>query len=126
MAEQYDWRYENSINFTKQYIDCSGHVEHKYVPWRTNSALSNFADTVLHANEMNINHQLDSRMQYDYLFHSIRKRKRFFKKAKQETHPDFELISSIYKYNAAKTKEALSILTPEQLNILRQKQEKGG
>lgn len=78
--DNYDWRFENSIQLTKEYLETEGYMEHKYVPWRTNYILSNHLDTVLFANEMNINPFLDDKMQYDFLFHSIKSKKRYFKK----------------------------------------------
>ena len=123
---QYDWRYENSINWDKNYLETEGLIEHKYVPWRTNSSLSNFPDTILLANEMNMAAHLDARLQYDFLFHSVRKRKRFFKKERVNKSPEHSLVQSVYKYNDQRTKEALRVLTNEQLEIIRKKQEKGG
>ena len=66
--DNYDWRFENSIMSNKQYQDTDGVIEHKYSCWRTNTVLSNFVDTIMQANEMNINPTLDERLQYDFLF----------------------------------------------------------
>ncbi|CAB4130957.1 clamp loader small subunit [uncultured Caudovirales phage] len=122
----YDWRYENSINSTKEYQDPDGN-EHKYSAWRTNSSLSYFPDTVLYANDMNMLHHLDDKPQYDYLFFSIRQKKRFFKRdKKQDKDSNFALVQDHYKYNNARAREALQILTETQLDIIRQKEEKGG
>lgn len=121
----YDFRYENSINYTKKYIDTDNN-EHKYVSWRTNSILSNYVDTILYSNEMNINHHLDNKLQYDYLFYSIPKKKRFFKKDKPLNYDDFLLVQNYYKYNNVRTKEILSILTKDQLEMIRKRLEKGG
>jgi hypothetical protein len=123
----YDWRFENSINFTKEYYETEGHVEHKYAPWRTNSSLSYFPDTVLHANEMNMASFIDNKLQYDYLFLSIRKKKRFFKRDKKQQSDDtFSLVQDRYKYNNARTREALQLLTDEQIHAIQKEQEKGG
>lgn len=129
---QYDFRYENSIN-VKEYIDLDGPLEHKYSQWRTNSIFSNYNDTVSSANEMNRAYHLSDRLHYDFMFFDIRKGKRWSKgltkeekaqiKKEQELHA---LIQDYYKYNNARTREALRILTPEQIKMIRQKQEKGG
>jgi Bacteriophage clamp loader A subunit len=122
----YDWRYENSINFTKDYQDPDNN-EYKYSAWRTNSSLSYFPDTVLYANEMNMLHHLDDKLQYDYLFFSIRQKKRFFKKDKKhEKDHNHDLVQGHYKYNNERTRESLKLLTDEQLDIIRKKEEKGG
>lgn len=127
---KYDWRYENSIQQTKEYHDPDGLVEHKYSAWRTNGIMSNFIDTVLHANEMNTHYHLDNKLQYDYLFHSVRKKKRFFKRTKAPTTKDseaaFAAVQSFYKYNNERTREALRILTQDQIDCIIKKQEKGG
>ena len=96
------------------------------MPWRTNSSFSNYIDTVLYSNEMNMYPQLDSQLQYDYLFYSIKPKKRFYKRNRTKLDSNFELVSQYYKYDSDKTKEALRILTPDQIEIIKQKQEKGG
>lgn len=124
--QQYDWRYENSINWDKNYLDTEGLVEHKYVPWRTNSSLSNHPDTILAANEMNMAAHLDFKLQYDYLFYAIRKKKRFFKKDRVAKSADFLAVQEYYKYNDKLTKEALRVLTRDQINKIKKSLERGG
>ena len=126
MNNKYDWRYENSISYTKTYSDPSGIVEHKYVPWRTNRYFSNFIDTVLYVNEINMHSHLDNKLQYDYLFHSIRKNRRFFKNQKSDKSENLALVQNYYKYNVQRAKEVLRILTPEQLEYIRNFYSKGG
>lgn len=131
---RYDWRFENSINFGRAPIETKNQ-EFKYNKWRTNGSLSNFLDTVLYSNEMNINYHISDQMHYDYLFYSIRKIKRFNKKKeidkkaeklqKEETE-NLSLIQDYYKYNTAKARAALRVLTKAQLDIIRKKLEKGG
>lgn len=125
-SQPYDWRYENSINHTKKYEEVEGPVEHKYSSWRTNGILSNYPDTIMYANEMNINHILDPKLQYDYLFYAVRSKKRFFKKKKTTKDSNFELVQDYYKYNNERTREALSILSKEQIKMIKQKLERGG
>jgi hypothetical protein len=122
----YDWRWENSILQNKKYLEVDGFVEHKYNPWRTNSTLSNYQDTIAFSNTMNLNYHLDPKLQYDYLYHKVRKEKRWFKKQKAKKNDTFTLVQNYYKYNNVRTKEVLKILTKEQLDIIKQKQEKGG
>lgn len=123
----YDWRFENSIQYTKNYQQTEGILEHKYVPWRTNYVLSNFVDTILYANEMNIHHTLDHKLQYDFLFNSIRPKKRFFKKTTiNSKNKYFDIIQKYYKYNDVRTKEVLSILTEKQIELIIKSLEEGG
>jgi hypothetical protein len=122
----YDWCWENSILQNKKYLEVEGYVEHKYNSWRTNSTLSNYQNTIAFANEMNCNYHLDPKLQYDYLYNKVRKEKRWFKKQKSKKEDTFTLVQNYYKYNNVRTKEAMKILTKEQLDIIKQKQEKGG
>ena len=122
--EPYNWCYENSISQKTPQIDLEDGPEHKYSAFRTNRYFSNFVDTVLYANEMNMAFHLDPDMQYDYLYHSIRKGKRFYKKIKGVKTDDFTVVQNFYKYNAERTREALRLLTPAQVDIIRQEQEK--
>ena len=131
----YDWRYENSITHTKKYESPENNA-HKYSQWRTNSTLSNYDDTIFYANEMNrVN--LPDQLHYDFYFYGVRKRSRFFKqdskeekkrlKIKQDKEEELiSLLSDYYKYNVVRVKEILKILTPEQIECIRKKQEKGG
>lgn len=132
---KYDWRFENSINFGKTKLEVKNQ-EFKYDKWRTNSSLSNFLDTVLHANEMNMNYHITDQMHYDYLFYGVRKKKRFnerkseldkrMKKLQEAENKNISLIQEYYKYNTAKSKAALRVLTETQLDIIRKRLEKGG
>jgi len=125
---KYDWRYENSITNGKRL-----EIDGDYSQWRTNSILSNHKDTILYANEVNCNYGITDNMHYDYLFNSIRKSKRYSKpetkeekKAREKQEELHTLISNYYKYNDVRTKEALKILTAEQIAIIRNKNNKGG
>lgn len=135
MAGQYDWRFENSIN-AGPYLNLDEDKEFKYSQWRTNSSLSNHNDTIMDANMMNMSAIVTDKMHYDYLFHKVKKKRRFGKKQTEEDKrkaaliksemEDIQLIQSIYKYNVMRAREVYKILTKEQLKELRKKQEKGG
>lgn len=126
MNNNYNWCYENSISYTKQYTDPSNNPEHKYVAWRTNRHFSNFIDTVLYTNEINMHSHLDSKLQYDYLFHSIRKNKRFYKSKKADKSETLKLVQNYYKYNVQRAKEAMRILSPEHIEYITNFYSKGG
>lgn len=125
---RYDWRYENSITSGKK-IELDG----DYSQWRTNNILSNYKELILYANEMNCHYVVTDQMHYDYLYNSIRKVKRWSKaetkeekKAREKKEALIDLISTHYKYNAIRAKEALKVLTEAQINEIKKKQEKGG
>ena len=132
----YNWMYENSINSGKVIINLDDRQEFKYEKWRTNVILSNHKDTLFQANEMNINSHLSDKLHYHYLFYSIRKQNRYGKKKtdadkkfEQQLKQEAEIISLIqeyYKYNIVRAKEAYKILNKDQIELIRQKQEKGG
>jgi hypothetical protein len=126
---KYDWRYENSITNGKKPVEIDG----DYSQWRTNNILSNYRQTILYANEMNINYDVPDQMHYDRLYYGIRKQKMYSKpetkeekKAREKQEELHDLISNYYKYNAVRTKEALKVLTAEQIEIIRNKNNKGG
>ena len=120
---KYDWRWENSISTSKKRVEGD---EFPYVPWRTNSYFANFIDTVFYANMMNMYYDLDPSLQYDFMMASVPKKKRFFKRATSINNDDFSLVQDVYKYNVQRTRDALAVLTKEQLATLKNKIEKGG
>jgi hypothetical protein len=64
---------------------------------------------------------LDKKMQYDYLLHSIPKRKRFSKWIKPEENKDIEVIKEVYGYSDARAREVLDLLPMDKLQQLVQK-----
>ena len=98
-----------------------------YTPFVVNRALSNHLDCVLYANEINLHSQLDKDMQYQYLLNTIRPMKRKFQpwqKSKQDENID--CVKEYFGYSNAKAKEALRILTDEQIAEIKIKTDKGG
>ena len=113
--------YVKSIN-TKNHID---HVR-DYNPFLTNRSLSYHLDTVLLANEMNRYPELPAICQYDFLFHSVRKGKRFSSWYKKEDVPNLEMVMEYYNYSESKARAALELLTQDQLRQIKQRMDKGG
>jgi hypothetical protein len=117
----------NAINFDKSELFEDPQAEKDYVPFVVNRALSYFPDTILYANAMNLNQTAAKKWQFDFLKNSIPKRKRFSKWAKKTPHPqDLAAVQSYYKYSAEKALEAMSILSQEQIEYIRQQMGKGG
>jgi hypothetical protein len=84
-------------------------------------------DCVLYVNEMNINNSLDVDMQYQYLLNTIRPMKRKFQPwQKSEVDKDIECVKQYFGYSNEKAKEALRILTDEQVAEIKIKTTKGG
>ena len=121
--------YLNAINVTKKRLLDTADLtwEKKYAPFIINRCLSMFYDTIMHSNEMNGYHFLPKKMQFDYFINSIRERRRFGGKwLSQKKVKDLELLKEYYVYSNSKAKEALSILTNDQLENIKLNLEKGG
>ena len=116
----------NAINMTKQDIMVDDIAEKGYNSFIVNRSLSYFNDTVLYANEMNVNHHIDNRLQFDFFINIVRKKKRFSKFMKPETVSDVEAVKEYYGYSNEKAKSALTLLTSDQINELKKKVYKGG
>jgi len=116
----------NAINFTKQDLIVDDITEKAYVPFVVNRSLSYFQDTVLLANEMNINHIVDHKAQNLFYINTIRKRKRFSKWAKADEPADLEIVKKYYGYSNDRAREALSILSKEEISELKKRMNPGG
>ena len=118
--------YLNSINITKKDVMLDEFDEKKYPTYIVNKCLAPFPDTIFYVNEMNRLCLLDSRLQYDFLLNSIGKRKRFAKWMKVSKIKDLDVIKEYYGYSNEKAKQALDVLTEEQIKIIKTKLTKGG
>jgi hypothetical protein len=120
-----DWL--NSINFSKEnYYSNDSTVIKNYPPYIINKCLSGHIDSILFANEMNMNHQLDKDMQYSFYLNSLRKRKRFSPWLRKDKVQDLECVKQYYRYSNEKALQALKILNKSQLNFIKQRLETGG
>ena len=118
--------YLKAINETKEDVMLTSEDEHKYSSFIVNRGLSFFMDTIFQANEVNQNFQLDSRLQFDYLLNNIRKKKRYSKWLKPEKLEKVELVKEYYGFSNEKAKDALRILSEDQLAYIKDKLDKGG
>lgn len=101
--------------------------EGDYVPFVVNKALSFHRDCVLFANEMNSIPNTDKLLQYHYLLNRIRGYRRPFQKwQKLDKSSDLDAVKQYYKYSNEKAKEALMILSAEQIDDIKEKLNKGG
>ena len=120
------FEFVTDITHNKSNIMVDDIAEKAYQPFMVNRSLSYFHDCVLMANEMNINHHLDKRLQFDFLINIIRKKKRFSKWAKAQKSDDIEVIQEYYGYSNEKACQALTLLTKSQIEELKKKVNKGG
>jgi hypothetical protein len=98
-----------------------------YAPFIVNRSLSYHMDCVLYANEMNLHPGTDKDMQYQYFLNSIRPMKRGFQPwQKSKTDENIECVKTYFGYSNAKAKEALRILSDEQIAVIKIKTDTGG
>ena len=120
-----DWL--NSINFTKEnLIEEDSSLIKDYPPYIVNRCLSGHLDTVMFANEMNKFPNLDKDLQYHFFLNTLRKKKRFSPWLRKDKVTDLEIIKQYYGYSNEKALNALKILTPDQINFIKQRLDIGG
>jgi hypothetical protein len=120
-----DWL--NSINQTKKNImDEDPSSEKEYAPYIINHCFSGHIDGLMYANEMNKYHFLPKKMQYDFFINILRTKKRFSPWLRKDTIKDLDYVKRYYGYSNEKAKQALRILTKEQLTFIKSKFETGG
>jgi len=120
-----DWL--NSINFTKQnLLEEDPDVIKDYPPYIINRCLSGHIDAIMFANEMNKFPNLDKDLQYHFFLNTLRKKKRFSPWLRKDKVTDLEIIKQYYGYSNEKALNALKILTPDQINFIKQRLDIGG
>ena len=100
--------------------------EKKYPPFIVNKCLAPFPVTIMLVNEMNKHHQLDKKLQFDFLLNSIRTRKRYTPWLKASKLKNLEHVKEYYGYNNEKAKSALKLLNDEQIKTIKSSLDKGG
>lgn len=116
-----------SINDTKiNLMDKDAENTKYYNSFVINRSLSYFPDTIYFANEMNKFHQIDVDLQYNFFLNIIRKRKRFSKWDKVEDINNLNIIKSYFGYNDEKARQVISLLTEDQITIIKKKVSLGG
>ena len=125
MADLKDWL--NSINLTKEDITRDDpQLIKKYSPFIINKCMSGHLDTVMFANEMNLQSHLAKDLQYQFYLNSIRKRKRFSPWLRKDKIKNLDVVKSYYGYSNEKAIQALKILSKEQLDYIKSKIDVGG
>jgi hypothetical protein len=117
----------NAINLTKKNLFEDPQASKDYKPFLVNRGLSYFPDTVLYANEMNRNAGIPEDWQFFFFLNTIPKKKRFSKWHKKDADTEsLTLVKEYFGYSSEKALEALSILSDEQLVMIKEKLYKGG
>jgi hypothetical protein len=125
MSNPFD--YVNSILQNKKNLIVDELTEKDYSPFLVNRTLSYHKDCILYANEMNRRHLTDKKLQYDFLLNTIRSQKRPFAKwVKAEKSEDLECIKQIFGLSDQKAREAMRLLSDEQIQQLKKQTDTGG
>ena len=122
MADPNLWTIVKSISTTKDgFFD-----ESLYVNFLVAKAFGHFSDTVLIAQEVNERPLLSKEQHHDFLFNTVRPKKRFSKWPKKLENDTVQLVQNYFNYSERKAIDALRILTEEDLKIIREKSNRGG
>jgi len=125
LTELKDWL--NSINQTKKNLmDEDPLIEKEYPPYIINRCFSGHLDAVLFANEMNMYSFLPKKMQYDFFINTLRTKRRFSPWIRKDLVDNLDCVKRYYGYSNEKAKQALKILSKEQLDFIKSKFEIGG
>jgi hypothetical protein len=117
----------NSINQSKiNLIDDDKTLENEYPPYIINRCLSGHIDCLMYSNEMNKFNLLPKKLQYDFYINIIRNKKRFSPWFKKDKVEELESVKRYYGYSNEKAKQALRLLSKEQLNFIKTKLDTGG
>ncbi len=116
----------NSINQTKVDLIRSAYdpsVEEKaFPPFPVMRSLSYSPDTLLIVNELNIHSTVFSGLsklqQYDFLMKMVPKGRRYAKWEKSPKDEAIDFLVEHYKYSHTKAKDAVSLLSPEDIREL--------
>lgn len=112
---------------TKKYVLQDEQDVKKYDAFIVNKALSFHVDCILYANQLNLYHELDNDLQFQYLLNTIRSMKRKYQPwQKAEVNKDLEPIKEYFGFSNEKAKQALRVLNNEHITLIKEKTNKGG
>ena len=121
--------YLNSINHRKDNLmDTEDEMwEKKYPAYVVNKCIAPFNQETIHfVNAMNVNHHIDSKLQFDFLLNSLRSMDRFTPWLKAKKLRNIEYVKEYYGYSNEKAKVALDVLNDEQIKTIKGSLSKGG
>ena len=131
MKELFDFL--NAINFSKEplmsreeYPYEYSENEKSYVPYVINMMLARNKDTILYANEMNMNYHIDNKLQFEFYRSVLSKRKRYAKKIPIQKEESVDIISKYYMINKERAREYNKLISQDDIEILKSKMDTGG
>jgi hypothetical protein len=114
---------------TKKYV-WDDEVEKLYTPYMVNKGFSQFSDTVLYAAEMNQYPDLDKKLQYDFYYYFLPKKKRTGKWEKAiDQSKDQDMVIELFGISRDKSTEyvkTLDVVYPNWREEAVSKLDKGG
>ena len=114
--------FTNDISYHKKGFE-KDEIEKDYNPYVTISVFSNYPDTILLANELNIlKVQPSKENHFKFLFHIVRKKQRYSKSSKKEVQnfEDANLVSEYYNVSLERSVEYLKILKEEEVKQIKE------
>ena len=112
---------------TRERYDSDVSEMKSYTKFLLNRTLSYHPDLIAYANEMNIHIDVSDKLHYDYMHHSIdkkRRSKKFWAKSKKYEHLD--MVKEYFNYSTPKTLSALSVLSDKDIEAIKNLMNKGG
>lgn len=103
------------------------HEFKSYSAFLLNRSLAQHLDALLYANQMNQYPGLDVDVQFQYFLNTIRPMKRKFQSwNKASSVKDLDIVKEYFGYSDEKAKDALTILSNEDIALIKEKLDKGG
>ncbi len=119
--------YVKDLSYGKEGLLYQEETNHtSYSPYMVNRAFSFGVDTIFWANEINKHPNTAKELHHDFYFYSLSKKKRYNKWPKASKTNNIELIMEYLNCNEIKAKEALKILTDEQVQEIMKLMDTGG
>lgn len=122
----------NDLSFTKKnLLKVEGYSEEvvknlKGCVFIINKIFSQYPDTILWANEMNVANGLEPEMVYEFYYHGIKPKKRFAKWGKSKKIEDIEIVMEYYKYSRRMAASIIDLVDDVDLELMEKKLDKGG
>lgn len=112
---------------TRERYDSDVSEMKSYTKFLLNRTLSYHPDLIAYANEMNIHIDVSDKLHYDYMHHSIDKKRRSKKYwAKSKKYEHLEMVKEYFNYSNQKALSALSVLSDSDIETIENLMNKGG
>ena len=97
-----------------------------YNPFLSNMAFSYSLDTVMLANEMNRLHCIPPDAQFWFMYHAVRKGKRYSPWYKEPIRPHLDVVMKYYNCTKKQALQHLQVLTQDNIRDIIDSMDKGG